>query len=117
MKSILWGRIVIYGVVLEIVLIGLIVLTRKWYELSTVEMFIPMCLFMLYGGFMVGRKAQSQKVLQGALVGLVASLVYVIITLGMVIKGDLPIDSVYIGGHLLKIFFGGLGGFIALKQR
>jgi putative membrane protein (TIGR04086 family) len=59
----------------------------------------------------VGRRVNSRLVLHGALVGVVATLLYVGLTLGR------PEPPVYIAAHVLKILGGAAGGFVAERRR
>jgi len=61
--------------------------------------------------FWVGRKVDSRFALHGTLVGVVAALVYVGLTLGR------PEPSAYLVAHVLKILGGAAGGFVAGRQR
>ncbi len=59
----------------------------------------------------VGRKVDSQFVLHGILVGVVATLLYVGLTRGQ------PEPMAYIFAHILKILGGAAGGFVAAGRR
>jgi putative membrane protein (TIGR04086 family) len=58
----------------------------------------------------VGRKAPQRRVLHGALVGVVAMLIYVGMSLGQ------PEPMAYVIAHVLKVLGGIAGGFLALKR-
>jgi putative membrane protein (TIGR04086 family) len=59
----------------------------------------------------VGRRVDSRLVLHGTLVGVVATLLYVGLTLGR------PEPSVYLVAHVLKILGGAAGGFFVERRR
>jgi hypothetical protein len=61
-------------------------------------------------GLWVARKAQGLRVLHGTLVGVVATLIYIGISLGQ------PEPIAYVVAHVLKVFGGGVGGFIASRH-
>jgi putative membrane protein (TIGR04086 family) len=61
-------------------------------------------------GLWVAKKAQQQRVLHGALVGIVAMLIYVGLSFGQ------PEPIAYIAAHALKVLGGALGGFVASKR-
>jgi putative membrane protein (TIGR04086 family) len=58
----------------------------------------------------VGRRIGSQFILHGILVGVVATLLYVGLTLGR------PEPLAYLAAHGLKIIGGAAGGFVAGRQ-
>jgi putative membrane protein (TIGR04086 family) len=59
----------------------------------------------------VGRRVNSRPVLHGILVGVVATLLYVCLTLGR------PEPLAYLFAHALKILGGAAGGFAAQRQK
>ncbi|SRR6266404_5347883 len=59
----------------------------------------------------VGRRVDSHLVLHGILVGVVATLLYVGLTLGR------PEPLAYLVAHVLKIFGGATGGLVAGRRR
>ena len=59
----------------------------------------------------VGRRVDSHFVLHGILVGVVATLLYVGLTLGR------PEPLAYLVAHVLKILGGAAGGLVAGRQR
>jgi putative membrane protein (TIGR04086 family) len=59
----------------------------------------------------VGRRVDSRLVLHGTLVGVVATLLYVGLTLGR------PEPSAYLVAHVLKILGGAAGGFFVERRR
>jgi len=61
-------------------------------------------------GLWVARKARVRPVLHGTLVGVVAILIYVGMSVGR------PEPIAYVIAHVLKVLGGGAGGFVALKH-
>jgi putative membrane protein (TIGR04086 family) len=61
-------------------------------------------------GMWVASKAGQHRVLHGALVGIVATLIYVGISLGH------PEPLAYLVAHVLKVLGGVAGGFVASKR-
>lgn len=61
-------------------------------------------------GLWVATKATDRPVLHGALVGIVAMLIYIGMTLGR------PEPIAYILAHVLKVLGGFAGGFIAFRR-
>ena len=114
MNGILWLRILLTGLGLELLYAVYITFTR-WYDAGVLLNLLSINLLMLIGGYLVARKATSMQIVQGALVGVVGALFYIFATLNMVMKGNLPVDWNYFMEHLLKIASGALGGFIALR--
>ncbi len=111
--SLRWSRILIAAVLLELVLF---VIAAALYPLphgETVLLYVipPACLAVsTYFGFWAARTAQHRPVLHGALVGIIAAVVYVALTW----KQTLPM--VYVVSHFLKIIGGTLGGAFARRH-
>jgi putative membrane protein (TIGR04086 family) len=63
------------------------------------------------GALWVGRRIESRFALQGALVGVVAALIYVALTRAQ------PEPFAYIMAHVLKVVGGACGGFVAQRRR
>jgi putative membrane protein (TIGR04086 family) len=115
MKSILLLRILLTGLAMEITY-GLYISFIRWYEESIITSFLALGILMLIGGYWVGRKVSSNKILQGALVGVTGVIFYLIISFSLAES-----EAVYTGlqfwmEHLAKIGGGALGGFLASKR-
>ena len=77
--------------------------------------------FMMIGGFWVGRKAQWRPAVQGGLVGLIANLLYLAVVLievnfidgsgGVGPDEEIPVAFQFLN-FVLKIIGGAVGGFI-----
>jgi putative membrane protein (TIGR04086 family) len=61
-------------------------------------------------GWWTARKAPQRRLLHGTLVGVVATVIYVAMTLGR------PEPIAYLFAHFLKVLGGALGGFVAMKR-
>ena len=112
--KILWGRILITGLVLE-VLYGLFLVfvlgaaEQAYRPIGLSSGFVVMAI----GGFFVGRTATWRPVLQGGLVGVAAVLFYTALTTPGVIGGQLVVTGVFVLNHLLKILGATAGGWVA----
>ena len=114
MKGIQWGRIALYAIILEVLAIGIVIFSAEVLEIqpSPLWVFPMLTIFMAFGGYKVAKKAQSQKIAQGALVGILGTIVYALITMGMVINGEIELDLTYWAGHGLKVAGGVFGAYL-----
>jgi hypothetical protein len=117
--SISWGRILVYGAGFEILtlpILDLVLMGQLGYEPSTLVLSSYLFLGLAVGGWWVGSKASSNKVLQGGLVGVASAVAYVVITTPFVIAGKLEMtyDFLYFWFHGIKILGGASGGLLAL---
>jgi hypothetical protein len=105
-----WLRIVLGGLAAEaalfIIAVVFYLLPNGSAELLYVIPVACLCMTVLLG-FRVARKAGGLFVLHGTLVGLVAALLYILLTLGK----SLP--AAYVVSHFLKVIGGAAGGLIA----
>jgi putative membrane protein (TIGR04086 family) len=112
MKDIRWGWILLGGFLAELVIflavipLSLVVGQQSLLYTAPIASFVAAFVF----GIWVARKAQQRRVLHGALVGIVATLIYVGMGLGR------PEPFAYLVAHVLKVLGGGSGGFVALKR-
>jgi hypothetical protein len=108
-----WIRALIGGFLAEACLIVVVIPVFKIFGEHALLYFVPpaalvMCfLFALW----VGRGLTSRFILHGALVGVVATLLYVALTLAR------PEPTAYLVAHGLKILGGVGGGFVAGRRR
>jgi len=77
---------------------------------------IALGFLMVIGGYLVGIKANSDHVLQGALVGLTGVLFYIIILKIMGESEEVSMGLQFWLEHVAKIAGGAVGGYIALKK-
>lgn len=115
MKSILWLRIILTGLAMEITY-GLYISFLRWYEESLITSFLALGLLMLFGGYWVGRKASSLKTLQGALVGVTGVIFYLVISFSLADSEEVSTGLQFWMEHIAKIGGGALGGFLASKR-
>jgi putative membrane protein (TIGR04086 family) len=118
-----WGRIVIAGLVAQIVGMGLYLIFSSFYigSVSVAYSFIIIVCFvlMLLGALWVARKIDSRFILHGFLVGVVAVILYVIVSLPVVLRGEYPMNywlaAVYF--HTPKLLGGIVGGYLAGRRK
>jgi peptidoglycan/LPS O-acetylase OafA/YrhL len=108
-----WGRILLggllaeVGLILAIVPLGLRVGGNFMNYTAPPGSFITSFLAALW----VCQRIESQFILQGTLVGVIAALIYVILSRGQ------PEPFVYIVAHALKLLGGACGGLVAKLRR
>ena len=78
-----WGRIVAGAFFLEIALIVLFVPLLAWWEMASLVPFVPFgCLGLGFAaGWWVVRKVRSRPILHGVLVGILATVIYLLLCL------------------------------------
>ena len=108
-----WGRILLGGLLAEVALILAIVplglrLGDKFLHYTAPPGSFVMCFL---GALWVCRRIESHFILQGALVGVVATLIYIALTRAQ------PEPFAYIVAHALKLVGGACGGFVARRRR
>lgn len=119
-----WGRIVIGGVLTEAVImagfLALLFATRlagaPTIALPETPLDFANAIVSSFGvtlvfAYWVCRRVESHHVLQGALVGVVGILIFVLITQAE------PEPPLYILAHALKMVGGALGGHLAKRKR
>ncbi|HWY08562.1 MAG TPA: TIGR04086 family membrane protein [Candidatus Acidoferrales bacterium] len=108
-----WLRILLGGFLAEVSVIAVVIPVSLLFGKQAVPYaallasLLSCFLFALW----VGRRIDSRFVLHGILVGLVATLLYVGLTLGR------PEPLAYLVAHGLKILGGAAGGFVASRRR
>lgn len=112
--KILWGRILIAAFVLEVLYGLLLYAVLGGPEVAFMALGIGVVfVFMLLGGLWVARKAVWKPVLQGALVGIAAVIIYSVLTTPAMIAGELAVTGPLLLNHLAKIAGGTVGGLLA----
>jgi putative membrane protein (TIGR04086 family) len=112
MKTIRWGWVLLGGFLAELAIFVVVIPLSLLVGQPSLNYSAPVASFVasfLFGAW-VARKAQQQLVLHGALVGIVATLLYVGISLGQ------PEPIAYVIAHALKVLGGVAGGFVAWKR-
>jgi putative membrane protein (TIGR04086 family) len=108
-----WLRVLLGGFLAEVSLIALVIPVSLLFGKQTLPFvallgsLLACFLFALW----VGRRIDSRFVLHGILVGVVAALIYVGLTLAR------PEPLAYLAAHGLKIIGGAAGGFIAARRQ
>jgi putative membrane protein (TIGR04086 family) len=108
-----WGRILIGGLLAEVALILAIVplglrLGDNFLHYTAPPGSFVMCFL---GALWVCRRIESHFILHGALVGVVAALIYVALTRAQ------SEPFAYIVAHVLKLVGGACGGYVAQRRR
>ena len=108
-----WGRILIGGLLAEVVLILAIVPLGLRLGERFLHVTAPPGSFLTCFGaaLWVSRRVQSRFILHGVLAGVVAALIYLGLTRAQ------PEPLVYVVAHGLKVLGGGCGGFVAGRRR
>ena len=112
MKSIRWGWILLGGFLTEVVIFAIAIPLSLLAGQNSLLYSAPAASFLaaFVFGMWVGRKAPGRGVLHGALVGVVATIIYVGISLGQ------PEPVAYVIAHVLKVLGGVAGGALASKR-
>jgi hypothetical protein len=112
MKNIRWGWILLGGFLTELAIFVVVIPLSLLAGQQSLLYSAPPASFVasFVFGIWVAGKAQQRSVLHGALVGIVATLIYVGIGLGQ------PEPIAYIVAHVLKVLGGAAGGLAALKR-
>jgi len=107
-----WLRVLLGGLLAEVAVIALVIpasllLGKQVLPFAALLGSLVACfLFAMW----VGRRIDSQFMLHGILVGIIATLLYVALTLGR------PEPLAYLAAHGLKVIGGAAGGFVAGRQ-
>ena len=108
-----WRRILLAGALAEVALIlaivplGLALGENFLHSTAGPGSFLSCFL----GALWAGRRFEGRFILQGMLVGVVAALIYVVLTRAH------PEPFAYIAAHALKLLGGACGGFLAQRRR
>jgi putative membrane protein (TIGR04086 family) len=108
-----WGRIVTAGLLSEIALIIAIVPLGLRLGDAFLRYAAPPGSFLVcfLGTLWASRKIESRLVLHGVLIGLVAALLYLVLTRFR------PEPLAYVIAHALKLIGGAAGGYVAERRR
>ena len=107
-----WMRALIGGFLAEVSLFAIVIPVLKIFGQHALLYVVPPAALVtcFLFGLWVGRGLTSSFILHGALVGVVATLLYVALTLAR------PEPFAYLAAHGLKIL-GGAGGGLAMRRR
>lgn len=108
-----WARVLIGGFLAEVLVIALVIPISLLFGQHALLYAAPPASLMACFLFALwaARRIDSRFVLHGILVGVVATLLYVALTLGR------PESLVYLLAHALKILGGAAGGQVAQRRR
>jgi hypothetical protein len=111
MKNIRWGWILLGGFLAELAIFVIVIPLSLLAGQDSLLYSAPPASFAATLGFgmWIARKAPERRVLHGTLVGVVAMLIYVGMSLGR------PEPIAYIIAHVLKVLGGVAGGLAATK--
>ena len=117
-----WVRILIAGLAAEILLLLIFISFVQRYGRGTVSEIIVIggsFAFTLLGALWVARKIELRFILHGILVGVVAVIVYVLMSLPDALSGEYPGNYwvAAVQGHTPKLLGGLVGGYIAGRRR
>jgi putative membrane protein (TIGR04086 family) len=112
MKMIRWGWILLGGFLAELAIFAVVIpLALLLGQESLLYIAPPASLIAAFAlGLWVAKKAPQRRVLHGTLVGIVAMLIYIGMSLGR------PEPIAYYIAHVLKVMGGAAGGLVALKS-
>jgi hypothetical protein len=112
--KILWVRILIAGIVLELLYGLYLVFILGAAEMAfMVQGIISAFVFMMIGGLWLASEAKAHRIGQAALVGVAAVLFYTILTIPGVITGELEITPPFLVNHAAKILGATAGGLVS----
>ena len=108
-----WLRVLLGGFLAEVSVIALVIPIALLFGKNTLTYSAPAASLLACFVFAiwVGRRLNSQFVLHGVLVGVVATFIYVALTRGG------PEPPAYLIAHALKLLGGAAGGFVAARRQ
>jgi len=108
-----WGRILIGGLLAEVaIILAIVPLGLRLGDIFLHYTAPPGSFVMCFlGALWVCRRIESHFILHGALVGVVAALIYVALTRAQ------SEPFAYIVAHVLKLVGGACGGYVAQRRR
>lgn len=112
MRNIRWGWVLLGGFLAELAIIVVVIPLSLLAGQESLLYSAPPASFVatFVFGLWIARKAPQRRVMHGALVGVVAMLIYVGMSLGQ------PQPVAYLVAHVLKVLGGAAGGFVTLKR-
>jgi putative membrane protein (TIGR04086 family) len=107
-----WGWILLGGFLAELLVFVIVIpLSRVAGQESLLYSAPPASFLATFAfGLWIARKTEQRRLLHGTLVGVVATVIYVAMTLGR------PEPVAYLFAHVLKLLGGALGGYVAAKR-
>jgi hypothetical protein len=112
MKTIRWGWILLGGFLAELAVFVIVIPLSLLAGQGSLLYSAPPASFAatFVFGLWVARKASQRRVLHGALVGVLAMLIYIGMNLGR------PEPIAYVIAHVLKVLGGAAGGFVTMRR-
>lgn len=113
MNNVRWGWVLLGGFVAEIIIFGIAIpIAILLGEESILYTAAPASLVATFicGWWIAAKKATHQQVLHGLLVGAVAMIIYIAMSLGR------PEPLAFVIAHALKLVGGAAGGFLSLRN-
>ncbi len=107
-----WGWILLGGFLAELLVFAIVIPLSMLAGQDSLLYSAPPASFVATFalGLWTARKTPRRRLLHGTLVGVVATVIYVAMTLGR------PEPIAYLFAHVLKVLGGALGGFVAAKR-
>ena len=106
-----WGLALLGGFLAEVGIFAVMPIALQFGSQAPLYVIPPTCVVMTFVfGYWAARRAGSRFVLHGMLVGAVAALIYIALTLGK------TLPWAYVVSHFLKVLGGMAGGFVAGRQ-
>lgn len=107
-----WGRVLLGGFLAELLVFAIVFPVRHFFgqQAFLASILIASALMPFLFAIWVGRRIQSLFMLHGALVGVVAALIYLVLAWGQ------PEPLLYKVAHGLKVVGGLAGGFVASRR-
>ena len=108
-----WGRVIAGGVAAELLVFAVVFPVLHFFGQTAflVSILVASLVLPLIFGVWVARRAGADFVLHGFLVGVVAAIVYLVVSWGR------PEPFLYAVAHGLKVVGGALGGMVAGRGR
>jgi len=112
MKGIRWGWILLGGFFAELAVFVIVIPLSLLAGQQSLLYSAPPASFAatFVFGILIGRKVSQRHVLHGTLVGVIAMMIYLGMSLGR------PEPLAYLVAHVLKVLGGAAGGFVAMKR-
>ena len=112
MKNVRWGWLLLGGFLAEFAIFVIVIPLSLLAGQESLLYSAPPASFVatFAFGLWVARKAPQRRILHGTLVGVVAMLIYLGVSLGQ------PEPIAYVVAHVLKVLGGAAGGFVAFKR-
>src|SRR5207244_10203784 len=106
-----WGLALLGGFLAEAGIFAVMPIALQFGDQAPLYVIPPTCVVMTFVfGYWVARRAGSRFLLHGALVGVVAALIYIGLTVGK------TLPWAYVVSHFLKVLGGMAGGFVARRR-